>query len=54
MTVSPHMQMAVTPVLTAKAVSVLSYDEPELTSQEDTEYSFEEKRLAVYLAAQVA
>uniref|UniRef100_A0A0E0L5G3 ATP synthase subunit beta n=1 Tax=Oryza punctata TaxID=4537 RepID=A0A0E0L5G3_ORYPU len=54
MTVSPHMQMAVTPTITANAVSVLSYDEPEMTSQEDTEYSFEERRLAVYLAAQVA
>uniref|UniRef100_A0A0D9WJH0 Uncharacterized protein n=1 Tax=Leersia perrieri TaxID=77586 RepID=A0A0D9WJH0_9ORYZ len=54
MTVSSHMQMAVTPVLTTKVVSVLSYDESELTLQEDTEYSFEERRFAVYLAAQVA
>ncbi|KAG8086356.1 hypothetical protein GUJ93_ZPchr0010g8085 [Zizania palustris] len=55
MTGGAGMQMEMTPALTTKAVpACLAYDKPELTSQEDTEFSFEEKRLAVYLAAQVA
>ncbi|TVU20353.1 hypothetical protein EJB05_36560, partial [Eragrostis curvula] len=56
MTVSAPMQMATTPALaTTKTAPVrLAFDKPELTLQQDVEYSFEERRLAVNRAAQVA
>uniref|UniRef100_A0A0A9FWN3 Uncharacterized protein n=1 Tax=Arundo donax TaxID=35708 RepID=A0A0A9FWN3_ARUDO len=55
MKVSAPMQMATTPALTATKTSVsLAHDKPELTLQRDVEYSFEERRLAAYGAAQVA
>ncbi|KAL6848976.1 hypothetical protein ACP4OV_021559 [Aristida adscensionis] len=53
MTVSAPMQMATTPAPTAARIApvCLAYDNTELTSQQDVEYSFEERRLAVHLAA---
>uniref|UniRef100_A0A0A9A3P6 Uncharacterized protein n=1 Tax=Arundo donax TaxID=35708 RepID=A0A0A9A3P6_ARUDO len=56
MTVSAPMQMATTPASTTKktAPASVSYDKPELSLQEDVEYSFEERRFASYRTAQVA
>ncbi|KAL5227379.1 hypothetical protein ABZP36_015644 [Zizania latifolia] len=46
-------QEALANKVSATPVSLV-YDKPELTLPEDIEYSFEERRLAVYLARQVA
>uniref|UniRef100_A0A0E0JMK1 Microtubule-associated protein MAP65-1a n=1 Tax=Oryza punctata TaxID=4537 RepID=A0A0E0JMK1_ORYPU len=57
MTVTAPMQMAMTPSLVNKVSATpvsLVYDKPEVTLQEDIEYSFEERRLAIYLARQMA
>ncbi|KAK3138069.1 hypothetical protein QOZ80_5AG0364010 [Eleusine coracana subsp. coracana] len=54
MTVSAPMQMATTALGTTKTTPVrLAYDKPQLNLQQGVEYSFEERRLAVYRAAQV-
>ncbi|GJM89680.1 hypothetical protein PR202_ga05891 [Eleusine coracana subsp. coracana] len=54
MTVSAPMQMATTALGTTKTTPVrLAYDKPKLNLQQGVEYSFEERRLAVYRAAQV-
>ncbi|GJN15151.1 hypothetical protein PR202_gb02044 [Eleusine coracana subsp. coracana] len=54
MTVSAPMQMATTALGPTKTTPVrLAYDKPKLNLQQGVEYSFEERRLAVYRAAQV-
>lgn len=57
MTVAAPMQLAMTPAVANKVTVTpvsLVYEKPEPTLPEEIEYSFEERRLDVYLARQMA
>ncbi|XP_037413770.1 65-kDa microtubule-associated protein 3-like [Triticum dicoccoides] len=56
MTVAAPMQLAMTPAVASKVTAApvsLVYEKPEPTLPEAIEYSFEERRLAVYLSREV-
>ena len=56
MTVAAPMQLAMTPAVASKVTAApvsLVYEKPEPTLPEAIEYSFEERRLAIYLSRQV-
>ena len=57
MTVTAPMQVAMTPAVAYKVIATpvsLFQEKPEPALPEEIEYSFEERRLAIYLARQAA